>query len=328
MRLRSPAEYYIKYLVSHPHKYPVDEIQERLIDEGLDFISPVYLTRVRSKLKLPKPFRPEDPHHTPSLAFILKTGINRLYMPDLSMKIAQDVLACARAKEFVETALISRAPMAAIAHMVTKHFQVYCTSGALEVYHHYFWNTDLFDTIQLQVLLSMRAEIAEKYIPEFKGHAQVLRSAYFRDARKVAAEMPYSPMGAMLAQTRLGFAPTRSEVSLRMMEAKSLALLRACEALQRGGPHDSQNALNNITSARILEELTQMTSKPEGQMLEQVQSIALRTDTQPMKSIHQLSDGRHTVDVAPMKDPLHDDTDAFDDTGDPDSGPGDIDGSE
>lgn len=328
MRLRSPAEYYIKYLVSHPNKYSTYTVKERLIDEGLIFISEEYIDRLRSRMTLPDPFCPEDPDHIPSLDFILSQGINRLYQPDLSMKIAKDVLATPRAKEFVETALISHPPLASIANAIAQRHQIYCTAPAIEVYKHYFWNIDLVDSTQLRLLLSLQVELSAAHVPELKGHQDILRHAYYQDSRKVAAEMPYTPMGAMMAQMRLGVAPTQRDLSLRMMEARNMSMARTGEAIYRDGPHDSQRALNYATTTRILEEFMQMALKPEDQMREQLQSIALRTDTQPMKSIHQLSAGRHTVDVAPTKDLLHDDADIIDEPGDPEPGPGDLDSSE
>jgi hypothetical protein len=48
--------------------------------------------------------------------------------------------------------------------------------------------------------------------------------------------------------------------------------------------------------------MLQLTSKPEDHMQDQLRAIALRTDTHDVPFIHQLSSGRHTVEMAPLKD--------------------------
>jgi hypothetical protein len=52
----------------------------------------------------------------------------------------------------------------------------------------------------------------------------------------------------------------------------------------------------------MLEEMLQLIAKPEDQMQDQLRAIALRTETRALPSIHQLSAGKHTVDLAPLED--------------------------
>jgi hypothetical protein len=312
MRLRSPAENYVKYLVSHPDKLGTAVVRERLLDDGLDPISDGYIDSIRARMKVPAPFKPADRDHSASFRFIIQEKINRIYQPDIPMKTAWEVLRMPRAKEFAEAMLLVHVPMSAIALFITKHRGVYCTAAALEMYKYYFWNINLLDSTQMRILLEMRIESLPQQVPEFKGRESVLKHAYYKDARKTAADLPFSPLTAMLAQVRLGVPPSRGEIALRLLDAREQSLVRASEAILQNGPNDSQNALNYANTARILGELLQMVAKPEDQMREQLQSIGLRTDTQPMKSIAQLSGGSHTVDVAPLKDPQHDDADEFD----------------
>lgn len=322
MRLRSPAEYYIKYLVVHPDQYETPVIKQRLIDEGLDFISDAYIDGLRAKLAPPSPFYPHDRNHKASFSFILRERINSLFQQDLSMKMALELLDTPRAKEFVETMVLIQVPFSAISAFVTKHRGVYCTPDALELYTHYFWNINLVDSSQMRALLELRVDLAEEHIPELKGRKGVLKHAYYKDARTLAAELPYSPTTAMLVQTRLGLKPGKHDLALRMLEARDNAALNLVKAAQQDGPGDSQKFLNYAQGSRILEELLQMVVKPEDEMREQLRSIALRTETRPIPSIHQLSAGQHTVDVAPIKDTNHDEPDELVLT------PGDFDGNE
>lgn len=314
MRLRSPAEFYIKALVCNPERYSSDDIKQRLLDEGLDFISEGYIDRLRAKLKplLPKVFQPTNSSHLPSYRFIIREKINRIFLPDSAMKNARELLDAPRAKEFVESMLLVQVPLSAIASFVEKHRRVRCTVEALECYKHYFWNVELLDSTQMRVLLRMRVDTAATHVPEFDGKAKVLSAAYHKDPRTVAANLPYTPTTAMLAQMRLGVKPSRAEIALRMMEARDVAWARAIEAAFTDGPNDSEKFMNYVNGGRILEELLQMVAKPEEQLRKQLSAIALRTEVTAVPSIHALSAGQHTVEIAPVRDKSDDDAEPSD----------------
>jgi hypothetical protein len=302
MRLRSPAENYIKYLACHPDKLDTSVIRNCLIDAGLDFISDGYIEGLRAKLRVPDPFFPGNPGHPASFGFIVHERINRMFQPDVATKMALELLAAPRAKEFVEAMLLAHVPPSAIASFVTKHRSVCCSVEALEVYTHYFWNIDLLDSTQMRVLLQLRIDTAADNVPELKDKKKVLTNAYWKDPRKVAADLPYSPTTAMLAQMRLGMKPTKSEIALRMLETRDIAWIRAAEAAQQDGPGDSQKFLNYANGGRILEELLQMVVKPEDHLRDQLSAITLRTELKTVPSIHELSAGQHTTELAPIKD--------------------------
>ena len=323
MYLRSPAEYYIKYLLVHPDKYDTAAIKKRLLREGLDFISEDYIADLRADLRPPSPFYPEDERHTASLKFVIREGIHRLFQRTVETKMALELLRTPRAKEFAETMILVHVPDSAISSFITRTLGVYVNPASLDLYRHYFWNVNLLDSTQMRVLMQLRIDLAAENNPLFKGKKTLLRAAYYKDSRKVAADLPFSPTTAMLAQMRLGVKLGKYELATRMLEARDTASIRAVEAAHQDGPGDSQKFLNYITGSRILEELLQMVVKPEDEMREQLQSIALRTETRELPSIHQLSGGKHTVDVTPLKDPNHDDP-AYPEpqAGQPDSGEG------
>lgn len=302
MRLRSPAEYYIKYLCAHPDQFSTADIKGKLLDVGLDFVSEPYIQGLRARMRMPDPFYPGDMSHNASFGFIVRERINRMFQPDVATKTALELLHTPRAKEFIETMALVHAPASAIASFVTKHRNVYCTVQALEVYAHYFWNINLLDSSQMRILLELRVNTLADNVPEFKDKTGVLRHAYYKDPRKVAADLPYSPTTATLAQMRLGIRPGKSEIALRMQETRDIAWLRACEAAHTDGPGDSQKFLNYANGGRILEELLQMVVKPEDQLRDQLSAITLRTELKTVPSIHALSEGHHTTELAPIKD--------------------------
>ncbi len=302
MRLRSPAEYYIKSLVCHPDRLDTSAIKDRLIDEGLDFISDAYIEGLRKKLEANKPreFYPNDRSHAPSFAFLVRERINSIFQPTVAMKMALEILEAPRAKEFVESMMLVHIPLPAIADFVTRQRKVYCTSESLELYAHYFWNIELLDSTQMRVLLDMRAEVAAATVPEFKDKKNVLTRAHYKDARKIAADLPYSPTSAMLAQLSLGERPRRAEIAKRLMETRDIVWLRAIQAAQTDARGDDQKFLNYVNGGRILEELLQLAVKPEDQLRDQLSAITLRTETKKVPSIHALSAGQHTTELIHM----------------------------
>jgi hypothetical protein len=302
MRLVSPALYYIKYLVCHPDSYTTADIQERLENERIDYLSDVYIDKVRATTKPPSPFYPTDKRHRKSFNFINDERINRLFQPDDDMRIAKHILEVPRAKEFVEVMLLVHVPQPAIAEYLVKHRNIRCTPAALQLYQHYFWNLELLDSSEMRVLLALRFNTADLRVHELKSHKKLATSAYYKDPRKVAADLPYAPTTALLAQMRLGVLPGKGNLALRMGEARDMSIMRAIESVQQDGPNDNMKFLNYVNGARILEELLQLVAKPEDHMQQFVREISLRADTKKLPSINELSGGQHTVEMAPLED--------------------------
>src|SRR5258706_11783590 len=114
MFLRSPAEFFIKYLLVHPRRYTVEDIQRLLDKVDLPFVSVAYVEGLRERLAPPDPFRPWERLHSSSQRFLSRERLQRLFFRDKAMDRAQRILETPRAKEFAETMLLTRAPPAAI----------------------------------------------------------------------------------------------------------------------------------------------------------------------------------------------------------------------
>jgi hypothetical protein len=319
--LRSPAEYYIKGLIVHPDEYSNEEIVDKLRHQKLIFYSPSFIDGVRKTVKTPPdPFHPEDETHAASYNYLVNEGLLHMFQRSVDMKAAFNILKKPRIQEFVEALAVVDVPAFAISHYVSRTMRLFCTVSSLELYMHYFWNIDLLSATELRIALDLSMRIAAEYIPELKDRKGVLASPYFKDARKIAADLPHSPIGASLVQGQLGIPQSKQDLALKLMELRNLATLRAFQAVQQNGPGDSQAFLNFVNGARVTEDLLQVTQKPEDQLSEQMQSIALRTSTEPMISVHKLTSGNHTVDVAPIRDPQNDDPDFDTPTGHQDGG--------
>jgi hypothetical protein len=298
MNLRSPAENYIKYLLVHPDKYSNEVIEKTLGEFGIYFLGKEYLEKLRGRLVTPEVFRPLDMTHPASLRFLIREGIRTLFHPTQATKTALRILSTPRAKEFTEAMLLSHAPPAAIAARMPA-FRA--TTEAVEEYKKHFWNIEALTATQMRMLLSMELDqnVGESDPAVTRDMKRALKNASYRDPRKLAADLPYTPLTAVMSQMRMGVMPNRLELSEIMKGAQAMASLRLYEAILYGGPKDSMVALNFSTVVKHMTEALETVVKPDENLRKDLQAIALRTDAAPVPSIHQLSGGNHTVDMQP-----------------------------
>lgn len=305
MLLRSPCEFYIKYLIVHPDKYSNEAIGKVLDELGLDFISDAYVTSLRERHPPPNPFYPRERRHNASFRYILRHGLYEIFIPSDDMRAAVRILEMARAKEFVESMLLAHAPPAAIAAKVTKQRGVTCKAKAIELYKHYFWNIDLLDSTQFRALLNYRQETVgsegEKASKEEKAQHRAAKKAGYMDPRKLAADLPYSPITALITQMRMGTMPNRAELAAILQQAQVVSALRAAEAAYYGSDQDSHRAANFAIVSKTMTDILERVVKPDENLNEELRKIGLRTDSRAMPTIFQLSDGKHTVDLLPAK---------------------------
>ncbi|WP_394831779.1 hypothetical protein LVJ94_35210 [Pendulispora rubella] len=296
--IRSPAEFYIKFLIVSPENYENDAIEKKLEWTGLDFISQEYVDGLRDSLAPPRPFHPRDPLHDKSQRFLYREGLRALFFPDDDMRMAQNVLGKRRAKEFIETMLLSHAPLGAIAMGVTRYRGVGCSPRAIELYRHFYWNVDLLDGPEVRTLLELRYQkLLRSDKPVDKALAAAAKKA--RDPRQMAAELPFSPLGAMLAQMRMGIVPRDIRVAERVVAARNLAVIRAEECLYASAAKD---AANYAITAKIMTELLETVQNPDDQLRAELSTITLRVDSAPVPTLHELTRGLHTVDLQPSAD--------------------------
>jgi hypothetical protein len=302
MNIRSPAELYIKYLLCHPDKYSKDAIKKCLEELDVYYLGDDYVDALRRQMVIPEPFRPENKMHQKSHRFLLAHNIRSLFHPTHDTKIALRLIETPRVKEFIETMLLSHAPAAAISSRVIA-MGTTCTSGAIEEFKKYFWNVDLLTATQFRVLLHMQLNqsVEDSDSATTKTKKGALKKASYLDPRKLASELPNSPITALMAQMRMGVMPNKLELGTIVQAAQAMGSLKVLEAVMFGSPQDSGRALNYSIVVKNMTEVLESVVKPDEHLREQLQAIALRTETADVPSIHQLSGGKHTVDVLPTQ---------------------------
>jgi len=324
LRLTSPAERYIRALVVHPDEYSSVDIKERLIDDGLDFISTKYIDSLRKKMPpRPRVFYPMDQSHQPSFMYLCENGINRVYVPDQTMRLSRTILDHARAKLQVEAMLMCGQSFLTISTALMRAYQVFATPDSIGLYKHYFWDTTALDIPKLRILLEMRYMIMQESIPEFKGRAEILRRAYYKDPRYFAVSMPNSMFSAYAVQQALGFLPPVGNIMENIEDLVARTFHAAAQALMIGGPRASEEYANWVNAAQTISNIQQTLGRPNDG-LKRLETIALRTDPAPVPTIAALSGGtgNYTAELMPMKGM----SDGKDDRDEVDPDPSDEDG--
>lgn len=303
---RSPCEFYLKYLLVHPDGLSNEAIEARARKEQLDIIDYSYLDDLRRHAVPPVPFYPADPNHFVSQKFLLREGIRRLFHPDDSVRVARRLLAAPRAKEFVEAMLIHEAPNHAIASKISGQYGVPCTPEGVEAFRIFFWNLNNLDRTELRVLLRMRhvapppRDPADpKQAAEATHRQKALEKAYYKDARRLAADLPHSPLSALVTEMYMGFSPAKIDRGKILQVLQDGAMLRIAEEMGANDKGASGRAFDWSIVMKNVTDVMESTISPEATLQDQIQALRLKTRPSSAPVIHQLTGGQHTMDLQP-----------------------------
>ena len=122
---RSPAEYYIKYLVSH--KSITDEKVMRLAyDVGIDPIpgGSAYLAFIRDNMRFPRNYDPLNKDHRPSMDFLQSEGIFEMWYPTDSTLEAVEFAATPQTREIICALIAADAPLDKACQWLLEHLCV------------------------------------------------------------------------------------------------------------------------------------------------------------------------------------------------------------
>jgi hypothetical protein len=294
---RSPAEFYIKYLILHPDRLTDDDIVRTLRENQLDYPGPGYLDRVRATLKPPVPFYPLRETDLPSYRFLQKQKVHRLFFRDAHMDLALEVLQSPKAKEVMETLLILAAEPTDICFRLRK-FGFNVLPKAVEYYAHFFMNMTLVDPTEIRALISVRVEDMQLLGDDRETaiRYKAMKQAMYADPRYMAANSPAAHLAAVRMQMRYGYKP---QIDFgRLMEGmRDLATVSALETLLRGGPKSAAEARDlSVVIATVNGILTDQGGGSE-ELTRRLQTLGITTDTKPVPTIKQLTDGNFTDSV-------------------------------
>jgi len=301
---RSPCELYIKFLLSHPHGFSLEEVRNKVVEMGLDFPNDDYVDRLASRIEPPINFRPKDKSHIPSQRFLLKHRLGGFYLPDKDSQRAHELVKEPRAKELIETLTLTEEPLVVV-NSLLKEKGFRSTIAALQCYCSYYWDLALVDSVELNALLRMRPEYllhndnGREATAQDRLQVKALGLASYKDPRRMVTEMPITPMAGLLNRMRLGYMPAQVDLARLADVTRKAATVRAFDATMSTHPHAAAQARDFAMVAKSMTELIGEIGSPDQELQRELQQLTIKTnDTRP-PLVQQLSEGRHTLDLQP-----------------------------
>ncbi len=294
---RSPAEYYIKYMILHPSMKTDEDIVRDLRERQLDYPGGKYLERLRSKLVKPANFDPLNETDSKSYKFLHKHKVNKLFFPDTYTREAVAILETPKAKEIVEAMLIAEEPTFVISKRLER-FNLRVSMGGVEHYEHFFFNTKLVDPTELRALIDLRVDdMLLDADMETAARHKALKHANYSDARyqSVNSSTPY--VAALRLQMRHGLMPTKVDYGRLAECVRMAALLAAYETLGKMSPRAAADARDFATVAATMDALLVAKGGGTSELQNSMQSIALAVDRGRVPTIASLTSGNFTDSI-------------------------------
>lgn len=305
---RSPAEYYIKYLLLHPEKYGNDDILRIIQEHALDCPGEEYLDKLRASMRPPRVFHPFNDMHSASFRFLVGEKVHKLFFPDRRTKSALELLNKPRAKELVETMVIVREPhMLIVRRLQNAGLGTYKVQD-IERYVHFFWNIYLVDSMELHALVLNRVENMQMTAGANAQSAinyKSMKRAQFLDPRYSAVTSALPLAAAIRMQVRSGVMPDRVSTARLAEMAATLGTMAAAEAAVSGHPKASQDYANFSLGAHKMKELQDLLGSPDGQVMKELQQMAVETTGEAVPHIDELTGGDYTEGMAMLTEGEH-----------------------
>lgn len=297
MLRRSPAELYIKYLLSHPDAYGDKAIIDILRLKQLDYLGPSYLSRLRSGMRVPSPFLPWNVLDRPSSRFLRNEKLYYLYRPDEAMHAAYRLLDDAQAKELIESMLVTDDPPALIAYRIRQLGQR-CTTTTIERFRWFFFNPTLVDGTEMRAILRLRYESKDPDEDDYdKQNRVILSKEGYKDSRRRVTAHPVKQVASLLNQLRAGFKPSRAQLHGLVEAARIAAVSQAAAAALSGNAQDMRDF---ALGAKVLTELLSEIGSGDTEMVQELQKLALKTAQDNLPTIQQLTGGDVTTELSSL----------------------------
>ena len=292
----SPCDFYLRYLCTHPDNYTDDQIRNLVKLQHLDFLGMGHLGRIRKSCVPPTPFYPEDLGHHPSQRFLTKERLFSLYHPDADAVIAIRLLDHPRGKELTEQMLFSGSEPIWVSAML-RRVQFQATPRSIELYRHFYYNTDLIDGTELRAIMGMRANIeVQNMDPDELNYRDAYKRASSSAIGSLTTNSSLSPYSRIMSMLRVGLMPTGVQISRIATAGRTAAVIGSLEnsLMGRAAP-----ARDFALTAQILNELLESVGDVSGDLQKSMQSMVLDTDASEVPSMEQLTEGNHTMGLLP-----------------------------
>ena len=302
---RSPAEYYLRYLLSHPRRLSTPDICKRFAAEQLDYIGDEYVDALREELAMPPGFRPWSRSHSPTRRFLVRHRIYDLYHRSPAVEQALRILADPRGKQEMETLLLTAAPPAwCLERLRTLGHDV--TVRALDKYAFYFFNLSLIDRRELRALMELRAPWVDSEEPgDAAQRARAVRNANRSDPRAIAVNTGVVEVSLLVEKLRAGVLPSNVDVANMAQALRAVALAKSIESIADGSDNAHERALSFARIIPIMNDTLEAIGEGGGDLYAELEAFAIRVDKPNTKSLQELSGGEHTLTLHPEEETKH-----------------------
>lgn len=296
----SPCDFYLRYLCTHPDGYTNEQIRRLVKLQQLDFLGMEHLERLRSDCVPPNPFYPEDLRHHLSQRFLTRERIYSLYHHDDDTRQAIRLLEFPAGKEVTESILATRGePLWVVSALRRLQFEV--SVRAVELYKHYYFNTDLIDNTELRAIIEMRGHVD---VQSSDDDAVRFRVAYAKAAKSnsymLTHSSPLAPFSRILNMMQVGIMPTGVQISRLAAIARMAAVVRTAENSLLG---KAERARDFALTGKIMNELIESVGDASGDLQRSMMQVSLDTDASEVPRLEQVTGGNHTVDMSPVPTP-------------------------
>ena len=186
---------------------------------------------------------------------------------------------------------------ALIAHRI-RRMGSEATAEGVRQYCRFYWNLGLVDSTEAHALLRMRVERTMDSAspgvaptPDQMMQHFALSKAKYRDPRRLAAEIPNSPMASLMNQLRLGILPTQVELGRLLAATRMAAICRANEVVYAQSPTDAARGRDFMLMAKMATELIAEIGSPDTELQRDLQQLLLETEQGQVTHIRELREG-------------------------------------
>lgn len=140
--MRSPAEFFIKFLLSQQEHDP-NTIIRMAEDFGIPALTSRYVDVLLENMQpFPEPWDPGQ-EAGPTREYLKKEGIHDLWYPNAHVKEAYEILGHPQLRADAEQLLLSPLRIEETVSRLNKHHEINLTIAGVQAFGHYFWNRKL-----------------------------------------------------------------------------------------------------------------------------------------------------------------------------------------
>lgn len=164
---RSPAEYFVRYLISKRDEASSSETISAILDDH-EIVYPgiTYIEKLIERMSpFPEPFQavPSKKHkqeHLVTRQWLKKKGIHDLWYPTEHVQEAFKILGEPRVRALLEDLLLSPMRIEDVVQQANKHFDIKLTIEGVATFRHYFWNKRLLTDDEWITVLEERKPLS------------------------------------------------------------------------------------------------------------------------------------------------------------------------